>query len=923
MSTPPPSWAARVRRPRGPTAASHRTTGENVPAKEAGILGLQRSAGNHAVSNALQRDNAPAAPPAPAAADAAAAIDAVIKNPKADAGDVKAIDKYIPSANAEQTGELIMIMVNHYWGFFGPYDRATMKKLWENYGPAGLKAEVTKNALWWEKCVDLAPGLKDLKVVTDAKKEFKDEIHSQAEKNLTDNATYLKEQHDGMDTATGGDPQSRAVAQKGIDDKAMAMTKMADELTRLQAQRRKMLGTVVGFKYVHNLGSNTQEVTFNPAGPKPMRPDDAKYPSWEDINDLWMRASQEINDDAGQFPWLVGLLKDPSEGEQRLKGVADQKHPLFARAQIRMELRKQLDKVKEAQDKLPRVDWFDLEPIRDGLLAGKKWGDPKGLGTFENWAARDAIGERARTEWWKALGFELATQAAFVAVSLATAGAAPVIVGVLGAAVAVGTPAAQSMMASQKAEDLSTISQGTVLPGTDVVGEAQVAAQRAEATAKAIESVLNAVMAGVPLAKAMTVEYRLLGLARAGAAEQSNILTAAVKQFGPLNTATKTGWGFEQMLTKVGPDSEAGKAIQKELLAILRKPVKELSAAELAALRGSAAEAGVDNATRMGTLDSASAAARLTAAGRATLEQWTQLGSAEARGQWLGRTVNGELKKNGFEKELVIAVENLGENTYGSFDRTTWTVTFNKRYLTGNESVEVAMKMVRTATHEARHAEQYVLMVRRTLAKNPAATMDELKVVTDRLREDVIEMAKKQGPLVDSDPQAAIADKFLTFFGTKEGRAKYNHVLVMRDSALKRWMALEAELLEACDPVLLAPKRERDRIAAQSAWAKRDYRKWFQQYWDAPHEIDARRVENLAGYSLPEEEARRLAFDANWTRREALIKVWEKRHAAAEAALKKAQDEGAPKHVRDMRLIDVGEADGVLTMLRREHQVRP
>src|SRR5689334_10346690 len=133
MSTPPPSWAARVRRPRGPAAASHRTTGENVPAKEAGILGLQRSAGNHAVSNALQRDNAPAAPPAPAAADAAAAIDAVIKNPKADAGDVKAIDKYIPSANAEQTGELIMIMVNHYWGFFGPYDRATMKKLWENY----------------------------------------------------------------------------------------------------------------------------------------------------------------------------------------------------------------------------------------------------------------------------------------------------------------------------------------------------------------------------------------------------------------------------------------------------------------------------------------------------------------------------------------------------------------------------------------------------------------------------------------------------------------------------------------------------------------------------------------------------------------------------------------------------------------------
>lgn len=905
---------------------SRRAAGGAVPAKEAGIIRLQQLAGNQAVSGALQRDPVPAAPAQPAApvpADAAAAIDAVIKNPKADAGDVKAIDKYIPSANPEQTGELIMILVNHYWGFFGPYDRATLKKLWENYGPGGLKAEVTENELWWEKCVDLAPGLKDLKVVTDAKKDFKDEIHSQAQKNLAENATYLKEQHDGMDTATGGDPQSRAVAQKGIDDKAMAMTKMADELTKLQAQRRKMLETVVGFKYVHNLGSNTQEVTFNPAGPKPMRPDDAKYPSWDDINDLWTKASQEINDDAGRFPWLVGLLKDPSEGEQRLKGVAEQKHPLFARAQIRMELRKQMDKVKEAQDKLPTMDWFDLEPIRDGLLGGKKWGDPKGLGTFENWAAKDAIGERARTEWWKALGFELATQAAFVAVSLASAGAAPLIVGVLGAAVAVGTPAAQSMMASQKAEDLSTVSQGTVLPGTDVVGEAQVAAQRAEATAKAIESVLNAVMAGVPLAKAMTVEYRLLGLAQASAAEQSNILTAAVKQFGPLNTATKTGWGFEQMMSKVGTDSEAGKAIQKELLAILRKPVKELTAAELAALRGSAAEAGVDNATRIGTLDSAGAAARLTAAGRATLEQWTQLGSEDARGQWLGRTVNGELKKGGFEKELTIAVREMEENTYGSFDRKNWTVTFNKRYLTGNENVEVALKMVRTATHEARHAEQYVLMVRRTLAKNSAATMEELKVVTDGLREDIIEMAKKQGPLADGDPQAAIADKFLVFFGTKEGRASYNHALVMRDASLKRWKTFEREWLDACDPVLLAPKRERDRLAAQSAAAEKQYRKWFQQYWDAPHEVDARRVENLGGLSASESEAQRQAFDANWARREKLIAAWEKKHAAAEAALKKAQDEGAPQHVRDMRLIDVGEADGMLTMLRREHQVKP
>lgn len=105
---------------------------------------------------------------------------------------------------------------------------------------------------------------------------------------------------------------------KGIDDKAMAMTKMADELTKLQAQRRKMLETVVGFEYVHNLGSNTQEVKFNPAGPKPMGPDDAKYPSWVDINDLWIKASQEINDDAGRFPWLVGLLKDPSEGDSKL-----------------------------------------------------------------------------------------------------------------------------------------------------------------------------------------------------------------------------------------------------------------------------------------------------------------------------------------------------------------------------------------------------------------------------------------------------------------------------------------------------------------------------------------------------------------------------------------------------------------------------
>src|SRR3954453_3139591 len=227
-------------------------------------------------------------------------------------------------------------------------------------------------------------------------------------------------------------------------------------------------------------------------------------------------------------------------------------------------------------------------------------------------------------------------------------------------------------------------------------------------------------MVGVPLAKAAALELEIVGLGKLPVAQRAEILTKAIKEWGPMNTAGKTGMGLEEMLHSVGAESEAGKALQKQLMEILAKPFGELSAAEKAAIRSAS------NADSKLSLDSLATRIRLTAKGSAMVQNWKSFADAQSRADWLNEMVNHELLQTG-AGEVELVAQDLPEQTHGRFFRDRWRIELNSKFLTGNESAEDVVQMIKTAYHEARHAEQYFLMARRFLAKNPNATLAEIQ----------------------------------------------------------------------------------------------------------------------------------------------------------------------------------------------------
>lgn len=260
-------------------------------------------------------------------------------------------------------------------------------------------------------------------------------------------------------------------------------------------------------------------IKFNPLKPPPPGTDPDK--KWNDIKELWDLASQEIAEKASRYPWLFSLLRD-ERGEAELSLITKAK-PEQLGNRIKSSLDGLIDRIKEIDNKLTdTVNWFDLVPIREQLLNGysppskRTWGTGKKIETFNHWAAEQVVKDKESEEYWKEFFLQAVVEIALLTVSLATAGAAPLLIGVVGAAVAVGVPAAQSAIASSEADKLGQVSSATVLPGTELVAQAQIDEKKAKALNKAIEAILNSIMVGgdfVGLAKRVILRPKNIEIA--------------------------------------------------------------------------------------------------------------------------------------------------------------------------------------------------------------------------------------------------------------------------------------------------------------------------------------------------------------------------------------------------------------------------
>jgi hypothetical protein len=249
--------------------------------------------------------------------------------------------------------------------------------------------------------------------------------------------------------------------------------------------------------------------------------------------------------------------------------------------QIQQEMTKQLNLAKDVRAKYQakEPDWYDLVPVRNRVLVQKI------TGNFDVLVARGVIAERDTAEWWKKFAFEVATDAAIVVATFATAGAAPLMAGIVAGVVAAGLPGAQAYLASEKADELAKVEQATVLPGTDLAAQMQVDALRAEALAKKIELFINALTVLGGLAPAIRMELRLARLLELPALEQKVLIASSVLEKGGVYTAERTGLTLGELAARAGPESEAGKRLGREFADLLAKGSAGMSPAERAALR--------------------------------------------------------------------------------------------------------------------------------------------------------------------------------------------------------------------------------------------------------------------------------------------------------------------------------------------------
>ena len=173
----------------------------------------------------------------------------------------------------------------------------------------------------------------------------------------------------------------------------------------------------------------------------------------------------------------------------------------------------------------------------------------------------------------------------------------------------------------------------------------------------------------------------------------------------------------------------------------------------------------------------------------------------------------------------------------------------------------------------------------------------------------------KAGALEDAHPQAALADQWLGFFGTPEGDAAYRQVQANLKKATADLAEVTKRYDEAFDVDLLAPKNVRDAVKSEYEKVYAEYEKWFKQYENAPHEVDARRVEGTLGLDAKAEAAATKALDRQNLLHDKLVSRWKTKLEERRAELQKALKNHASDTIVNMRNVDVIEAEAVVKEL--------
>jgi hypothetical protein len=454
---------------------------------------LQRTVGNHAVSDWLaQRQPAPQ----PHVADA-------IARGTADAA--KSINPRT-SLDDAQRASLIELVLSQRW--VGPSDETWLEHCWGALDADGLLRFANGHPGLWDRCRDRGAELEDLPSVSIVRRRFTDEVIALARHHLRTNQRLVDTELQAVGLAPTGDAQQAPTERQSA--RLAAIQSAAATLSNLQRAQEAARHSKVGWRIGDGgdvdpdwTGRQVKfQVEFEPTGPPPLTVDPgpdvppgdiftSPIVPYDEVRDGYDAASRAISGLVAATPSLFGLMRNGSS--RATEAFADTENPQGARATLGRTLGQVRQDITRTNEYLgDRLDPLDLTPLHEQLHTGTApvgaihW--TGGLGwRIASDAARDHEVSRALAR----LALQHVTQLAFLFAPF-TSGVSLLLLLGTGAAAA-GVNAYGSY---RDAQSLTAAEGTSVAPGTDIVRPGSAAFARMQAEADAVAFALAAIALG-------------------------------------------------------------------------------------------------------------------------------------------------------------------------------------------------------------------------------------------------------------------------------------------------------------------------------------------------------------------------------------------------------------------------------------------
>ena len=442
---------------------------------------------------------------------------------------------------------------------------------------ANAKEVALANPDLFVSSVKVNDNILDLPAFADMRNRFKAEVEGKARDYLTGNkqAVQAEREKTGIPPPTTGGTVGEQVqarvdilSGKGASEETNAevqkIQKAADEMERVKAGKAKCLATAVGYREVPKKTvtgeweDEKKPVLFGPGQPPPEHEPPA--PTYEEVLKEWnslLAAESALVRTYPSAAFFVGEGGDPS----KIKGDKDIR---VARAEIATALADVEGRIDAAIPKIGNgVNFTDLVPIQQELLAGPEWSKP-----VQNAVAKEEISDADLGKLLAALGVGTLSAAAFLFASFASGGLATFLfaagAGISGAQAGVSWDNYFDLAAAQKASidpaaqlvtgeqvDAAMISAllDTVFAAMDLWQGAKGVKAAAAASALAEKSSKGMIEAAEAGAKANAASVlRNLGSAQ----KPGEALAMAVAEVGPEEAQRLSGLSFEQLAQKAG-----------------------------------------------------------------------------------------------------------------------------------------------------------------------------------------------------------------------------------------------------------------------------------------------------------------------------------------------------------------------------------